>query len=570
MITIAPERRNQRRPPSLRACARLLRGHEHGFLLVEVMISTLLVALVVIATLTGFDVADRASAEARRHAQAVTLAAQSQEQLRSASAAALSELESTPRKYTRAVNGTTYTITQEAKPINGGGTSTGCGAGETSAQSGLTILIDSTITWSRQKATNRASVQEASVIAPPTGSTLEVDAQNGRSPVAGIAGITVLATYLPSESKASNTLTATTGAAGCVVFTALPTTKATVEIQQKTGFVTTSGLIKYPTKEVALAPNLTTHDEVVYNEGGRVTGEFSWKGKTGEVAPYGHAEPVTGDTFVAFNSSLPPEPHFEVGSSSFKYEATAEEPYKALTGTYAATASTPAATVYSNGDLFPFTGAWQVYGGDCPKANNIETVTAGSEKLKPESAAVEPGKLAVVKVPLSYVRVEARKGYIEDKEALDGKGYPATVTAEECSTEKAPNNATAANLVHSQKTDGEGHLEHPFQPYGKAKLCIYNATLKNRYVWNYSNTTAAGSTLTVFPSELTKGQWELQETENKAAYKKLEKEKKLEAAARKAKEEKELKERTESEKRRKNENATEHYGYTIEGGQSSC
>jgi Tfp pilus assembly protein PilV len=571
MLTIAPKHRALRRPPPLRAGAPSVWRGEDGFLLIEVMISTMLVALIVIATLTGFDVVDRATAEERRHAQAVALAAQSQEQLRSDSAAALSELELSPRKYTRALNGTTYTVTQEAKAINSGATSTGCAAGETSAQTGLSILINSMVTWSKQQGTNRAAVQEESVIAPPAGSALEVDVQNGRSPVAGVSGVTVLVTYFPAESKTSNTLTATTGAAGCVVFTGLPTTKATIAIQQKANFVTTSGLLKYPTKEnFALAPNVTTHDEVVYDEGGRVTGEFSWKGNTGEAAPYGHTETITGDTFVAFNSSLPPEPHFEVGSSSFKYESGGEEPYKALTGTYAAAASTPAATLYLSGDLFPFSGPWQVYGGDCPKDNNIETVTTSTEKLKPEPAVVEPGKATVVKVPLSYVRVAAYKGNIYDKEAVDAKGYPVTITTQECGSEKTPNNASAANLVHSQNTNGEGHLEHPFQPYGKYKLCVYNATLKNRYVWSYNNTTASGSTLTVFPSEKTKEQWEALEAENRAKWKTLEKEGKLTKEARKAKEEAELKERTESEAKRKNETEKEPYGYVIESGQSSC
>ena len=50
-------------------------GAQEGFLLIEVIISTLLVALIVVATLTGFDVVNRVSADERMHNEAAALAA---------------------------------------------------------------------------------------------------------------------------------------------------------------------------------------------------------------------------------------------------------------------------------------------------------------------------------------------------------------------------------------------------------------------------------------------------------------------------------------------------------------
>ena len=55
---------------------------EGGFLLIEVMMSAMFVALIVVATLNGFDIANKTTAEQRRHDEANVLAAQSQEQLR--------------------------------------------------------------------------------------------------------------------------------------------------------------------------------------------------------------------------------------------------------------------------------------------------------------------------------------------------------------------------------------------------------------------------------------------------------------------------------------------------------
>ena len=537
-----------------------------GFLLIEVMMSTLLVALVVVATFTGFDAIDRATAEERRHAQAGVLAAQGQEQLRSDSGGALSELFGAPRKYTRTVGGTVYTVTQEAKPINTSGTATGCSATETSAQTNAGVEIVSTVTWPRQVASKRLPVAQSSIVTPPTGSTLEVDVQNGASPVAGVPNVTVSATYIPAGSLVANTLTAVTGSAGCVVFSSLPATKATVEIKQKSNYVTTNGLVKYPPKEVTMAPNITTHDVVTYNEGGRIAGNFTYEGKSGEILHEGRKETVTGDTFVAFNSSLPAEPHFELGSTLFEYELGGEQPYKGLTGTYAASATTPIAAQYAMGDLFPFPGAWQVYGGDCLK-DNIETVTAASEKLKPESAVVAAGKATSVNVPLSYVLVNAKTGNAWVPGGIDATGYAVKIANRECESEKAiPNNSFAANLTHAQKTNAEGHLEHPFQPYGKWELCLFNATLKNRYTWTYTNAKVGGSSLTVFASELTKAEWEEAEKANATKWKEEEaKVKKPTKAEREAKEKAQKEEREKSEKER-----GAKYGYAIEGGQSSC
>ena len=113
-----PARRSRltRLRSALRARLGETRG-EDGFLLVEVMVSAMLVAMIVVATFNGLDVATRLSADQRRHDQAAILAAQSQEQLRSEPASALNALVGTPHSFTKEVGKTKYTITQEAKNI---------------------------------------------------------------------------------------------------------------------------------------------------------------------------------------------------------------------------------------------------------------------------------------------------------------------------------------------------------------------------------------------------------------------------------------------------------------------
>jgi Tfp pilus assembly protein PilV len=120
---------------------------EAGFLLIEVLISALLVGLIVVATLTGFDVVNRASVSQRQHDEAIVLAAQSQEQLRSDPASALLTLMTTPHSYTQLVGGAVYTIKQAAELLPAGGSSANCSVTESKRQSGNAFRITSTVTW---------------------------------------------------------------------------------------------------------------------------------------------------------------------------------------------------------------------------------------------------------------------------------------------------------------------------------------------------------------------------------------------------------------------------------------
>src|SRR5271165_4820564 len=147
------------------------RGQE-GFLLVEVIVSALLVGLIVVATFNGFDVVNRAQADDRAHDQAVILAAESQEQLRTDPVTTLQALENSPHTYTQTINGTTYEIKQQAAPSNGSANTTGCSAIETTKQSGANVLISSSVTWPRLGVLKRPEVKLSSIITPPTGSGL--------------------------------------------------------------------------------------------------------------------------------------------------------------------------------------------------------------------------------------------------------------------------------------------------------------------------------------------------------------------------------------------------------------
>jgi len=479
---------------------------EDGFLLVEVLISAMLVALIVVATFNGLDVATRLSADQRRHDEAAILVAQSQEQLRSEPASALDGLVGNPHTYTKTVGGTIFKVTQEAKTIASGGKSTGCNVTETTAQTGSNFQITSSVTWRQQEQAKHNPVKASDIVTPPTGSAVEVDVTNGLSQ--GVAGVTAKATFIPVESGSYNTVEGTTGSAGCVVLSGIQATKATIEIVEKTGFVTPTGALKVPPKELTIAPNITTHYQVQYAEAGRIEAHFTYKGETTS-----EGKEVVSDTFVAANNGgFGIKPEYETGSTAFKYEPTGEEQFLPLTAKALASATpsqapylygpsswTAAGSKYPFGDLFDFKSKWLTYAGDC-SANDT-----GSE-AEAEAGPVKSGETASVNVPVSYTKLSIWKGTQGNHEEPTSNRYgPVKITNTECESPpnaSTPPNATGIAYTHEQKeTLPEGRLEVPFQPFGNNfKLCVVDTEEGGgqTYTVPFSNTTAAGSTPNIY------------------------------------------------------------------------
>ncbi len=479
---------------TFRTFFRNIARNDDGLTLIEVVITALFVGLIAVGTLTGFQVLDRASADERFHDEAELLAAQSQEHLRSDPANTLDELagqggslEEHKRTYTLAVDGTTYTITQAAQYFNEskpGSDCSGIGASESgSKEDGDYLRVTSAVTWPQLH--TRKAVSESSIVTPPDGSALEIDATNGALPEGNLSGVNASIKYTGVEAKEPTTLEGTTGAAGCIVFGGLPSTSAKVEIKELSGYVTESGSTKVPTKEATIAPNITTHDSIVLNEGGAITAKFIYNSK-----------PVEGNTFVAAYEGATNSNEFTVGAPELTYESGGENKYKAITTKYAESATTPMATSYIKGDLFPFPYSstnlehnkkWQVYAGDCKENNahaNDSSVTNGE-------AIVLPGKTTPVSVPMVDLTVDVYTG--TSGTTAEKKEPTIKITNTACESAPDPINASAVNLVREPKLMSTGTLRYPYQPFGKEKLCLVGEqtkkTVKGKSVTEYHTQT---------------------------------------------------------------------------------
>jgi type II secretory pathway pseudopilin PulG len=480
--------------------------NEDGLTLIEVVITTLFVALIAVGTLTGFQDIDRSSVDERFHDEAAQLAAQSQEQLRTDPASILDELEGAENHshiYKTAINNNTYTITQEANYVNESRPGSDClatAASESSSKNdGDYLRVTSRVSWPQISQTGRVRepVSESSIITPPDGSALEVDATTGESPEQALSGVTPVVEYTGIKATGPTKIEGTTGTAGCVVFGGIPTTSAKVEIKELPGYVTTSGALKVPNKEVTIAPNITTHDPVVLNRGGAITAKFMYNGKE-----------VEGSTFVAaFEEVTNAATEFTVGAPTvgttpgFVYESGGEHKYKTVTTEpyYSKTATTPMGTGYATGDLFPFPylsttkREWLVFAGDC-KENNAHTIDSAVEDGK---AIVLPARTAEANVPMTYLLLNVYTGTSSSQGTLATTLYKVKITNTACAKASTPINASAANLEHTQETTTQGHLNHPSQPFGKEKVCLYNPTEKHSYTFepNLNSTTEHSDTI---------------------------------------------------------------------------
>jgi Tfp pilus assembly protein PilV/predicted nucleic acid-binding Zn-ribbon protein len=511
---------------------------EDGFLLIEVIVSSMMVAIIVIGTLNGFDVESRVTEFDRNHDEAIVLASESQSELRSDPASVLAQIAAAAHTYKRTVGGTVYTVTQGAELQPASGAKAACSATEKNRQSGDAYRVTSTVSWPVQLVEKSPTVVASSIATPPIGSDLEIDAESGPAELGGVPGVTAKATYIPEEGS-STSQEQTTNSEGCALFGDIPSTAAKLEVESKSGWVTPSGKNELEPAELTLAPNYTTHYSVIYNQAGAIKAEYTYNNKTQiEVNSNNEKEKVklnvASDTFVAGNAGMNQSPNFEVGGVEFGpgtpplYEPL---PGKETNAGYAATAVTPT-------DLFPFPAAeksyWTVYAGDCGE-NNPETVTGGSVKLEGEQV-VKPGETTTVKVPTSYTTLNLYGPTKKESEITalgaserypyleTANSYPAMIDNLKCAA-TTPDNETTVNYKHLQATStgsaSGGHLSFPFQPFGKEfTLCLVDSALERTYKVKYANTSTSGGNFSIFlhqrPASEVSGERASKEAEYKA------------------------------------------------------
>jgi Tfp pilus assembly protein PilV len=404
---------------------------ETGVSLIEVLISSVLVALIAIATFTGFDASGRATATERAHSQADAIAQQWEDRLRGVQVSDIAALDKThcvndqgddlglsaPCPLSVAgYTGTIFTVHTVAQFVSDTSGTSSCGE---KSQNADYIKTTSSVTWPGLG--SRPAVSETSLVAPPISGELLVEDYNGANP---ISGVNVTET---GPSPATTSSTQATGSNGCVIFTTLPTGEFTVSSNQ-VGYVDKNGNQEVSTTASLLAGS-TAKVTMQYDRAGEI--DVTFKNSAGSS--------VEGDTFVASNA--------EMTSPSFKTYGTV--------GSYKAAG----VALKSGLKLFPFgtagpppTSNYAVYAGTC---------TANAPPTLPEttSAHVAPALATEVAVTMPTVTMALMSGNSGEPGKAVTKLIEGTLT-DGCGVKRT-----------FSETPG-GALPHPALPYGTYTLCM--------------------------------------------------------------------------------------------------
>jgi Tfp pilus assembly protein PilV len=410
---------------------------EQGDTLIEVLISSVLIAIIVVATLYGLDRTDHATAQSRARSQADALAQQAEDRLRSEPVLKLSELN---RTETVKQGGTIYTITSTAAYRSDASATASC---TTSGASPDYIETTSKVTWPSMGVTS--PVVESSIISPPPGTALLVQVVNSGAPVSNVYAVA------SGPAPATGERRLETSANGCAVFSVFPGEYSMNVF--RTGYVTPNGFEN------------TKEDPVYKASSTKFLVAEATATLTVELAPAGQVEATfqtggaasEGDSFMLSNAAMSAERAF------------------GKAGSYAAAIATPQT-------IFPFPSAkkYLAFAGTCGSDAPESVGSAEAPEFEVPSSGLATTSL--VEPPLKIV-------------VMSGKSQASPGTAVSGATVRLKD--TNCSTVRESKTTSTGQLAPPGIPFGTYQLCVTGGstgTAKNRKFTTpvFVNDTAAG------------------------------------------------------------------------------
>lgn len=320
---------------------------QEGFILIEVLVSALILAIVAGAVLTLITATTRSAASERNHSTAYALAQEDQARLRTMRIADLNRKSET-REVT--VGGTSFTVESEGVFVNNKTGTPSCTEGHDSAD-----YVEITSRVSGPGLLNPVSLQ--SVVSPTSGSldpshgTLAVQVNNAAGePISGVS----------IEGSGSRAFGGSTEASGCANFADLPSGNYAVKASAG-GLITPTGETTWTKEQVGVPASGTQQLILHFDTPGSVTANFVY------------LEPGTG--------ALTPAP------------VNAMELFNAENEGTAVTFGTPGgarASTLKDASVYPFKTPYAVYAGSCA-SNNPDPESKGVNAAAIANVEVEPG-----------------------------------------------------------------------------------------------------------------------------------------------------------------------------------
>lgn len=344
-------------------------GSQHGFTLIEVMVSALLVTLIAGAVAGALISNADFSGDQHRRSEAQDLAQQDQERLKGLSA---EQLDNLSQSTGATLDNNKFTIASKAWYVNGtNGQACTSGAGANATY----FKTISTVTWANpQNGATQTLATDESVISPPAGGGILAEVHDQTTQP--LSGVTVAANGPESDVAA-------TDANGCAIFSSIPSGTYTVT-ETHNGYVDPNGN----------ASPLSTTASV------SSTG-LAWPAN-GNPVEMGQAAGVTGNfkttygatTYTAYADGLSWFSSGGGGIPMANYRFHSQSLATAITTTNAAgTPSTGLFPFVSSLNPVSYTHNYQIWAGNClqeqpPAGQDLVSVTPGSNNTT--QAILEP------------------------------------------------------------------------------------------------------------------------------------------------------------------------------------
>ncbi len=410
---------------------------EDGFIIIEVLVSAVILAIVAGAVLTLISATTRSAASGRTHSTAYGLAQEDQARLRALRISTLNGLDETENEET--IGGTTYTIESTGTFVNNSTGTVSCTESNASADY---VQITSTVT--APTLLNPVSLQ--SIISPSSGSldpshgTISFQVNNALG--TGVSGVSI-------TGSGTGNFTGTTESSGCAVFADLPAGNYKVTATAN-GLVTPEGTTTWEKEQVGAPASSTQQVSLRFDTPGTVKPSFVYKEPT-----------KTTPLPAAFVDSME------------LYDSENE----AKTLTFGTPNLTTRSSTLEDKAVFPFKTKYAVYAGSCT-TNNPDPESKSINAAAIASVAVTGGGTSTptIQIPALNLTVTYNSAVV--------KGAKVIVTDANCkyNGSNVKREYTTNKLGHIVNSGTSAELESTTEavglPFGTYTICA-SASVKN-------------------------------------------------------------------------------------------
>jgi len=406
------------------------RNDQEGFIIIEVLVSALILAIVGGAVLTLVTATTRSGATERSHSTAYGLAQAAQAEMRALSIPTLKRYE---HEATKTVGGTKFKVVSKSFYVNNGSGTASC-----SAQNSSLDYVEITSTVTSPALLEPVSLQ--SIVSPTAGSlspthgnvVFQVDNALGE----GLPAVSISSTGTGNPGSFSGTTEAT----GCAIFSDIPAGNYKVTATAG-GLITPEGKTSWTMESVGVPKGSTAQVPISFDRPGSLIATFEYlEPSTGKLAP----APV--DSMEMFQS--------ENGNKATPF------------GTPNLT--TRSATLEDN-SVYPFKTGYTVYAGYCT-SNNPDPENKKINTAAYQSVPVAGGRVSTARLQVPALNLSVTSG------GKPVKGAKVILTDTSCQY-------NASNIKREYTTNEIGHVvnsraeaatktEAVGLPFGTYNVCV--------------------------------------------------------------------------------------------------